>query len=95
MAEHELSPEQENFYQWLENLDLNTPLLEEREQLDALEAPSFEPEELEGLEALAREYAQTLFERDAVPDLPPMDLDERLLEPEVSQTIEQDLDRDR
>jgi hypothetical protein len=82
MAEHELSPGQAEFYQWLEELDLDTPLSELVEHLDELEMPQFEPEELERLEALAREYIQELFERDAIPDLPPMDIDERLLEPE-------------
>ena len=101
MAEHDLAPEQEipseqvEFFHWLEQLDQDRPLSELAEHPDALEIPTFEPEELDRLEALGHEYAQELFDRDAIPDLPPLDMDERLLEPEVSQDLEQDLDRDR
>lgn len=91
MAERDDLLEQDEFYQWLETLDLEKPLSELVEHPDLLELPQFEPEELERLEELGREYAQELFERDAIPDIPPMDIDERLLEPE--QTLDHDLDR--
>ncbi len=95
MAEQELSSEQTEFYQWLEELDQDRPLSELVEHPDSLEVPQFPLEELDLLEELGRDYAQELFDRDAIPDLPPMDIDERLLEPEVSQELDQDLDRDR
>src|SRR5690242_14477723 len=93
MAEQELSAEHIEFYRWLEELDQDRPLSELVEHPDSLEMPVFEPEELQRLEALGRDYAQELFYRDAIPDLPPMDLDERLLEPEKE--LDQDLDRER
>jgi hypothetical protein len=95
MAEQELSPEQTEFYQWLEELDQDRPLSALVEDPASLEVPQFPSEELDRLEELGRDYAQELFDRDAIPDLPPMDIDERLLEPEVSQELDQDLDRDR
>ncbi len=95
MAEQEYSPEQADFYQWLEELDLDTPLSELVEQPDSLEMPLFPPEELDRLEALGHDYAQELFDRDAIPDLPSMDIDERLLEPDIAQEHDQGLDLDR
>jgi hypothetical protein len=94
MAEQEVSPEQVEFYQWLGELGQDTPLSDLVEQPDSAEAPLFEPEELERLEELGRAYAQELFERDAIPDMPPMDMDERLLEPEPMLEFDQDLDFD-
>jgi len=93
MAEHDELLEQDEFYQWLETLNLDTPLSELVEHPDVLEPPQFEPEELERLESLGRDYAEELFERDAIPDVPPWAVDERLIEPE--QTHDLDLDHDR
>ena len=95
MAEHELSPEQAEFYQWLEELDLDRTLSDLIENPAAIEIPQFSSEELERLEGLGRDYAHELFDRDAIPDLPPLDIDERLLEPEVPQDPDHDFDRDR
>ncbi len=92
MAEKDDLLEQDEFYQWLETLDLDRPLSELVERDDVLEPPQFEPEELERLEDLGREYVQELFERDAIPDLPPMDIDEHLPEPEQAHDLEHDLD---
>lgn len=93
MAEKDDLLEQDEFYQWLETLDLDRPLSELVEHPDLLEQPQFEPEELERLEELGREYAQELIERDAIPDIPPMDIDERLLEPEQTLDLDYDIDR--
>ena len=93
MAEKDNVLEQDEFYQWLETLDLDRPLSELVEHPDLLEPPQLEPEELERLEELGREYAQELFERDAIPDIPPMDIDERLLEPEQAHDLDHDVDR--
>jgi hypothetical protein len=93
MAEKDDLLEQDEFYQWLETLDLDRPLSELVEHPGVLEPPQFEPEELERLEALGREYAQELLERDAIPDIPPMDIDERLLEPEQAHDLDHDIDR--
>lgn len=93
MAKRDDLREQDEFYQWLETLDLNRPLSELVEHPDLLELPQFEPEELERLEELGREYAQELLDRDAIPDIPPMDIDERLLEPEQTLDLDHDIDR--
>jgi hypothetical protein len=94
MAERDDILEQDEFYQWLETLDLDKPLSELVEHPNVLEPPQFEPEELVRLEELGREYAQELFERDAIPDIPPMDIDEHLLEPEQTLDLEHDADHD-
>jgi hypothetical protein len=94
MAEKDDLLEQDELYQWLETLDLDRPLSELVEHADVLEPSQFEPEELERLEELGREYAGELFERNAIPDLPPMDIDEHLLEPEQTPDLGHDLDYD-
>jgi hypothetical protein len=67
----------------VQDLDLNTPLYELIEDPAILEQPiEFSPQELEQLDALAREYLQELYERGMIPDIPPMDIDPKLLEPE-------------
>jgi hypothetical protein len=93
MAEKDDMLEQDEFYQWLETLDLDRPLSELVEHADVLEPLQFEPEELERLEELGREYAEELFERDAIPDTPSIDIDEQLLEPEHTHDLDYDLDR--
>lgn len=93
MEEMHLSVEQEEFYQWLEQLDMDRPLAELVETPEVLEPPHFEPEELQRLEMLGREYAQELLDRDAIPALPPMDLDARFLEPEPTIDLDHDIDR--
>jgi hypothetical protein len=86
--ELELSQEQTEFYQWLEELEYLPPLAGWEESPETLERPEFALEELDRLEDLGREYAQELFDREAIPDLPP-------LEPEMSLDHEPDLDRGR
>jgi hypothetical protein len=67
----------------VQDLDLNTPLHELIEDPAIFEQPiTFSPQELEQLDALAREYLQELSERGMIPDIPPMDIDPKLLEPE-------------
>jgi hypothetical protein len=74
---------QTNLPDLVQDLDLNTPLHELIEDPTILEQPlTFSPQELEQLDALAREYLQELAERGMIPDLPPMDMDPKLLEPE-------------
>src|SRR5947199_2188239 len=95
MAELDYSPEQDDFYRWIEELDLDISPSELIESPNWLEPVTFEPEELERLEEWARDYAQELSERGLLPDLPPLDMDERLLEPELEQSMDCDLDFDR
>ena len=85
--------EQNEFYQWLETLDPERSLSEVAEHPDWLEPPQFEPEELDRLEELGRDYAQELMDRDMIPDIPPMDFDEQLLEPEQPLDLDHDIDR--
>jgi hypothetical protein len=67
----------------VQDLDLNIPLHELIGDPAILEESiQFSPQELEQLDALAREYLQELAERGMIPDLPPMDMDPKLLEPE-------------
>jgi hypothetical protein len=78
--QQQLPPELRDLVQ---DLDLNTPLHELVEDPAILEQPiEFDPQELERLDALAREYLQELAERGMIPDTPPMDMDPTLLEPE-------------
>lgn len=93
MAEQDDVLAQDEFSQWLETLDFDRPLSELVEHTDLLKPLQFEPEELERLEELGYEYAQELFERDMIPDIPPLDIDERLLEPEQAHDLDYDLDR--
>jgi hypothetical protein len=93
MAERDDLLEQDEFYQWLETLDPDRPLSELAEHPDWLEPPQFEPEELERLEELGREYAEELLERDVIPDVPPIDIDEHLLETEQTHDLDHDLER--
>ena len=93
MAERDDMLEQDEFYQWLETLDLDRPLFELVERADVLEPLQFEPEELERLETLGREYAEELFERDLIPDTPSIDIEERFLEPEQTHDLDHDLER--
>jgi hypothetical protein len=81
MSEEQQSPPE--LRDLVEGIDLNTPLHELIEDPAILEQPiQFSPQELEELDALAREYLQELAERGMIPDLPPMDMDPKLLEPE-------------
>ena len=93
MADKDDLLEQNEFYQWLETLDPERSLSEVAEHPDWLEPPQFEPEELDRLEELGRDYAQELMDRDMIPDIPPMDFDEQLLEPEQPLDLDHDIDR--
>ena len=93
MADKDDLLEQNEFYQWLETLDPERSLSEVAEHPDWLEPPQFEPEELDRLEELGRDYAQELMDRDMIPDIPPMDFDEQLLEPEQPLDLYHDIDR--
>lgn len=61
MAERDDLLEQDEFYQWLETLDPDRPLSELAEHPDWLEPPQFEPEELERLEELGREWTRAVM----------------------------------
>ncbi|MBO0783327.1 MAG: hypothetical protein J2P37_31320 [Ktedonobacteraceae bacterium] len=84
-----------DLFWWLEGIDIHQPLAELVEHVDVSESPQIDPEELARLEELAREYAQELEVRSMVPDLPPMDMDERLLQYEPVLQLEHDVDLDR
>jgi hypothetical protein len=86
--EQGLPAEQVAFYQWLEQVEPDPELANWIAQLETVEPPQFAPEELERLETLGREYAQELFDREAIPDLPPM-------EPDLLPEHEPDRDRGR
>ena len=83
------SPEVLEFYQWLAEIDANTDLG------DIPEPEPLAPEELERLEEAGREYAQELLERDAIPEVGDIDLDERFLEYEPAIEVDVDIDIDR
>lgn len=98
MSENTPLSEQEAFLHWLEHLtqqeqELSLPELVEH--VDTLEPPALTAEELDRLEDLGKELATDLLERDAVPDLPAMDMDERLLEPEAPHEHDDDHDLER
>ena len=96
MSDTTPSSEQEALFQWLEQLDQldqQQALSELVEHLDTIEPPTLEPEEIDRLEELGKELATDLIERDAIPDLPAMDMDERLLEPEQTHGPDDDHDR--
>lgn len=84
-----------DWQEWLEGLDLDQPLWELIDDPAWLESITFEPDELTHLEELGREYAQELLERDALPDTPPMDMPESVLEPEHTSEQTHNLDFDR
>ncbi len=95
MQDPSTQPEFSEWQQWLEGLDLDFPLSELIDDPAWLESPTFSQEELAYLEGLGLEYAHELFDRDAIPDMPAMDMPETLLEPEHTQEPDHDLDRDR
>ena len=73
--QQQLSPEQQDFYDWLASLDLETPASELVEPA-WLERPQLDAQELDHLDASGREYAQELLERDIVPDMPSVEHEE-------------------
>lgn len=81
--------------EWLEGLDLDQPISDLIDNSAWLEGLTFSQDELAYLEELGRKYAQELLDRDAIPDLPPMDMPESLLEPEHAPEQDHDLDVDR
>ncbi len=93
MTEYDHLSEQEAFFYWLDHLDQQNVPSDLVERLETQEPLSFEPGEIERLEELGKELAGELFDRDAIPELSDMDMDERLLEPEHGQELEHDLDR--
>ncbi len=70
---------QEQLAQWLEGVDLDQPVAELIEP-GWLEELTFTPDELVYLEDQGHEYAQELFERGMIADLPVMDMPEQLLQ---------------
>jgi hypothetical protein len=73
---------QTDLHDLVQDLDLNKPLYEFIEDPALIEqAIEIDQQELERLDAVAREYYQELQERGMLPDLPPMDIDPKLLEP--------------
>ena len=91
MAEDMFSQEQEAFFEWLEERDMDSSLADligdHPEWTEPLE---FEAQDLERLEVLAHDYLQSLADRDALPDAPELDIETPLLE----QTRDHDLDFD-
>ena len=90
---------QPEWSQWLDGLDLDKPLSELIDNPAWLEGLTFSQEDLTYLERLGQEYAQELVDRDAIPNLPPLDMPESLLEPdhmpEHAPDRDHDLDLDR
>lgn len=81
--------------EWFEGLDLEQPLSDLIDNHEWLEPVTLTQGELAHLDELGREYAQELSDRHALPDVPPMDLPETLLEPEHPLELDHDLDFDR
>jgi hypothetical protein len=87
----EKRPSQTTIRDLVQDLDLTIPLHELVGDPALLDHPiEIDPQELKYLEALAREYLQELSEQGLIPDLPPMDIDPKLLEP--VRRIDQDFD---
>lgn len=89
-----MQPEFQEWQEWLEGLDLDLPVSDLIDDPAWLENLTFSPEELAYLEELGLDYAQELFGRDVIPDMPEMDMPEPLLEPDHSPELEPDHDVD-
>ena len=91
MAEGTFSQEQEAFFAWLEERDMDSSLADLiGDHPEWTEPLDIEAQDLERLDILARDYLQALADRDALPDAPELDIDAHLLE----QTRDHDLDFD-
>ncbi len=73
----DLSPQeqaQNDLYDWLQQLDLETPLAELiADHPEWMETPELDPHELERLDTLAHEYAQELADHDLLPSFDVME----------------------